>query len=147
MLRLGVGHLAARAYATLSGGEKQRVHVARALAQLDGAESPAALLLDEPTASLDAAHRAGLLREVRVLARQGLAVLAVLHDLNEAAFVADRVVLLAEGRLAGSGPPPAVLRPEVLAGLYGIPFLGAPGAGLVPDFAGMSRTAAGGPIA
>lgn len=135
MERAGVAHLARRAYATLSGGERQRVQIARALAQIDGAEAPAALLLDEPTASLDAAHRAALLTTLRALAAAGVAVLVVLHDLNEAAFVADRVALLSAGRLAASGPPGVVLRPAALAALYGIPFRGRPGDGLLPDFA------------
>ncbi|MBY0334223.1 MAG: heme ABC transporter ATP-binding protein [Acetobacteraceae bacterium] len=138
--RAGVAHLARRAYATLSGGERQRVQIARALAQLDGAEPPTALLLDEPTASLDAAHRAGLLVTLRGLAAAGTAVLVVLHDLNEAAFVADRVALLSAGRLAACGPPAAVLRPAALAALYGIPFRGRPGDGLLPDFAAAAAT-------
>jgi iron complex transport system ATP-binding protein len=129
----GVGHLAARGYATLSGGERQRVQVARALAQLDGAAPPAALLLDEPTASLDARHRAGLLRLLRARAADGLGVLVVLHDLNEARFVADRVALLAEGRLVACGAVGRVLQPDLLAEVYGLPFHDAAGA-LVPDF-------------
>jgi iron complex transport system ATP-binding protein len=145
MERAGVSHLAGRAYATLSGGERQRVQIARALAQLDGAEAPAALLLDEPTASLDAAHRAGLLTTLRALAAAGAAVLVVLHDLNEAAFVANRVALLSAGRLAASGPPGLVLRPAALAALYGIPFRGQPGDGLVPDFAAAASATASHP--
>ena len=70
-------------------------------------------------------------------AGEGSAVLVSSHHLDEVARIADRVLLLAEGRLVGGGPPQAVLRPEVLAGFYGIPFLGAPGTGLVPDFAGV----------
>jgi iron complex transport system ATP-binding protein len=134
MARAGVAHLAGRAYATLSGGEQQRVQVARALAQLDGAERPAALLLDEPTASLDAAHRAALLRALRALAEGGAAVLVVLHDLNEAAFVADRVAVLAGGRLAALGTPAQALDPALLAEIYGLPFRRVPG-GLLPDLA------------
>lgn len=129
----GVAHLAGRNYATLSGGERQRVQVARALAQLDGAEAPAALLLDEPTASLDARHRAALLRLLRQRAAQGLAVLVVLHDLNEASYVADRAALLADGTLVACGLVGAVLRPKALASVYGLPFRDAGGA-LVPEF-------------
>ena len=91
--------------------------VARALAQLDGAPPPAALL-----------------RLLRRLAGQGMALLAVLHDLNEAAFVADRVTMLAEGRLLALGPPAAVPRPEALAPVYGAGFRSAPGGGLLPVF-------------
>jgi iron complex transport system ATP-binding protein len=129
----GVTHLALRAYATLSGGEQQRVQVARALAQLDGAESPAALLLDEPTASLDAAHRATVLHLLRQLAARGLAVLVVLHDLNEADFVADQVAVLMDGRRQALGIPAEVLRPDRLAEVYGVPFRSVPGGGLLPD--------------
>ncbi|MGX9962744.1 heme ABC transporter ATP-binding protein [Roseomonas sp. F4] len=127
-----VAHLAPRAHATLSGGERQRVHLARALAQLDGAGMPAALMLDEPTASLDAGHRAALLRLLRRLAGRGLAVLVVLHDLQEAAFVADRVALLEAGRLIACGPPEEALHPALLERVYGLPFRTLPGIGPVP---------------
>lgn len=130
----GVAHLAGRAHATLSGGERQRVQIARALAQLDGAPRPAALLLDEPTASLDARHAAALLVLLRRLAAGGLAVMVVLHDLNEAAFVADRVAMLADGRLVACGPPGAVLTQAALEAVYAVPFRAAGGA-LVPDYA------------
>lgn len=139
MDRAGISHLAGRAYATLSGGERQRVQVARALAQLDGAEAPAALLLDEPTASLDAGHRGQLLRLLRRLAAQGAAVLAVLHDLNEAAFVADRVAMLVEGRLVSVGAVAEALEPGLLQDAYGLPFRSVPGGGLLPDFGAAAR--------
>jgi iron complex transport system ATP-binding protein len=132
----GIAHLAGRNHALLSGGERQRVALARALAQLDGAEAPAALLLDEPTASLDAGHRAALLRLLRRRAASGLAMLAVLHDLNEAAFVADRVAVIAEGGLLSLGPAGEVLRPEALETVYGLPFRSPPGGGLLPVFDG-----------
>jgi iron complex transport system ATP-binding protein len=135
MRRAGVAALAGRGYATLSGGERQRVQVARALAQLDGAERPAALLLDEPTASLDAAHRAALLRGLRGLAGEGAAVLVVLHDLNEAAFVADRVAVLAAGRRVTLGPALLALDPGLMAEVYGVRFRRVHGGGLLPDFA------------
>lgn len=127
-----IGHLADQPHATLSGGEKQRVQLARALAQLDGAAPPAALLLDEPTASLDVRHAAVLLRLARERADRGLAVLAVLHDLNEAAHVADRVAVLEGGRLIASGPPRDVLCPPILERAYGIAFRGHADTGLVP---------------
>jgi iron complex transport system ATP-binding protein len=130
----GVAHLAARAHASLSGGERQRVQLARALAQLDGARRPAALLLDEPTASLDVRHRAALLALLRRLAGEGLAVLVVLHDLNEAAFVADRVAVLAEARLVALGGAAEVLVPPLLEAVYGVPFRLLEGV-LVPRFA------------
>ncbi len=118
--RAGVSHFAGRAYATLSGGERQRVQLARALAQLDGAPGPVAILLDEPTASLDAAHRLAILTLLRKMAGEGVAVLVILHDINEAAFVADRVAILENGRLAALGATPDVLNERDLSDIFGI---------------------------
>jgi iron complex transport system ATP-binding protein len=92
--------LAWRAYPTLSGGEQQRVSLARVLAQ----ETPV-LLLDEPTTSLDVRHQEMVMETARTLARHGAAALAVLHDLNLAAASADRVAVLRQGRLAALGTP------------------------------------------
>ena len=133
--RAGVAALAGRSYATLSGGEQQRVQLARALAQLDGAAAPAALLLDEPTASLDAGHRGALLGLLRDLAGAGTAVLVVLHDLNEASFVADRVAILQAGGCVGLGPPAEALEPGLLRRVYGLPFRQLVDGALLPDFA------------
>jgi iron complex transport system ATP-binding protein len=130
----GIAALAEQTYPTLSGGERQRVQIARALAQLHGAPRPAALLLDEPTASLDARHGAAVLALLRRLARDGLAVLVVLHDLNEAAFAADRVALMADGGLVAIGPAPEVLRPALLEDVYGVAFRALDGV-LVPAYA------------
>ncbi|MCC7281459.1 MAG: ATP-binding cassette domain-containing protein [Acetobacteraceae bacterium] len=123
MAEADILHLRSRDMATLSGGEAARTHFARALAQLASAEPPAALLLDEPTASLDAGHKALLLRAARGLAARGIAVAIVLHDLNEARFVADQVLLLDDGRAAAHGAPDSVLLPDVLQPVYGVPFL------------------------
>lgn len=101
LARLRVEHLAERSAATLSGGEARRVHLARALAvEAD------IVLLDEPFAGLDAPTRADLLDETGALLRDpGRATLVVVHDRAEAWALADRVVVLLDGRLAGSGPP------------------------------------------
>jgi len=88
----------------LSGGERQRVVLARALAQ-----RPRLLLLDEPTSHLDLRYQAELLRAARAAAAEGVGVLLVLHDLNLAARVCDRLVLLTEGRVVASGAVPEVL--------------------------------------
>jgi len=98
---------------TLSGGEWQRVRVARALAQ-----EPRALVLDEPTAALDVRHEMELFELVRQLARAGLAALVVTHQLNLAARYADRVVLLDGGRLAAEGTPHEVFRRQVLTKVF-----------------------------
>ena len=114
--------LADRDYTTLSGGEKQRTHFARALAQIfEGAEAgEGALLLDEPTASLDLAHQHQALECARTLAKQGLGVVAVVHDLNLCARYADTVYLLEEGICLRRGRTAEVLEPALLSQAYGI---------------------------
>lgn len=105
-------HLAERVYPTLSGGERQRVQLARVMAQIwpeAGDDQPRTLLLDEPTNNLDLTHQHRLLTFARRLAEQGVAVLAVLHDPNLAALYADRIVLLAEGRVQSAGTVDSVL--------------------------------------
>jgi iron complex transport system ATP-binding protein len=108
---------AARSYLTLSGGEQQRVQLARVLAQLDGAPG-AALFLDEPTAALDPHHQAVVLALARRAARAGHPVVVVLHDLTLAARWADRVTILSGGRTLAAGAPEDVLTPVLLAAAY-----------------------------
>lgn len=123
MAQADVAQLRDRLYATLSGGEQQRVHLARVFAQLDEAgadERPKCLLLDEPTSSLDLQHQHRVLGAVRAMAARGLAVLAVLHDPNLAGRYADRVALLAHGSLAVVDTPWRALSPERLAAVFGI---------------------------
>ncbi|MBZ9643031.1 ABC transporter ATP-binding protein [Streptomyces sp. PSKA30] len=112
MERTGVGHLADRGFLALSGGEKQRVLIARALAQ-----QPRVLVLDEPTNHLDIAHQLDVLSLVRA---SGLTVLAALHDLNLAAAHCDLLYVVEGGRVVASGPPHDVLRPELLAEVFGV---------------------------
>jgi len=117
MARTDVETLAERRVDEISGGELQRVVIARALAQ-----EPRVLLLDEATAHLDLKHQVTTLDLVRSLAREnGLAVLATLHDLNQAALYADRIALLAEGELRAVGTPTEVLTPAHLSAAYGLP--------------------------
>jgi iron complex transport system ATP-binding protein len=109
--------LSARRVGELSGGEQQRVLLARALAQ----ETPV-LLLDEPTTHLDLQHQSSLLNLVRSLANERqLAVLMALHDLNLAGLYADRVALLVDGHLQACGAPHEVLTEQTLAAVYHIP--------------------------
>ncbi|MGW2773844.1 ABC transporter ATP-binding protein [Streptomyces olivaceoviridis] len=112
MDRTGVAHLADRGFAGLSGGEKQRVLIARALAQ-----QPRVLVLDEPTNHLDIAHQLDVLSLVR---DSGLTVLAALHDLNLAAAHCDVLYVIDKGRIVAAGPPHDVLRPALLAEVFGI---------------------------
>jgi iron complex transport system ATP-binding protein len=120
---LGMAALKDRSYVHLSGGERQRVHVARALCQLamptyrDG--ETRCFLLDEPTASLDLAHQTQVLRALRRQAELGHAVLAVLHDLNLAAALADDMVLLARAQVLAAGPVADVLKDDLLSAAYG----------------------------
>lgn len=117
-----ITHLRDRSYLELSGGEQQRVQLARVLAQVwDCRDKPAWLLLDEPEAGLDIAHQHDLLQQAQALTRQGFGVLAVLHDLNLAARYADDVALLAQGRLLRHGSPTEVLDAELLSRVYGLP--------------------------
>jgi len=113
MARADVTAFAARRTDTLSGGEWQRVRVARALAQ-----EPRVLVLDEPTASLDVRHEMEVFELVRRLAGEGIATLLITHHLNLAARYADRLLLLREGRVAAEGPPAAVLRADTIADVF-----------------------------
>ena len=111
-----VSELANRDVTTLSGGERQRVRIARALAQ-----EPRALVLDEPTNSLDIKHEMAILELLERSVESGRTVLLITHGLNMAARFADRLLLLSEGRVAAEGPPEDVLNEETLAHVYGWP--------------------------
>ncbi|MET9132895.1 heme ABC transporter ATP-binding protein [Streptomyces antibioticus] len=111
-----VTHFAARPFSALSGGERARVALARVLAQ----RAPL-LLLDEPTAALDLKHQELVLRLCRERAREGDAVVVVLHDLGLAAAYAHRVAVLHEGRAAADGPPAEVFTGRLLSEVYDQP--------------------------
>ncbi|MBU2873748.1 heme ABC transporter ATP-binding protein [Marinobacter salexigens] len=118
---LDVAHLRYRLAPGLSGGEQQRVQLARVLAQVWDAQGPVLLLLDECTSALDPAHQQQVFSLLRRLAKQrGFAVLAVAHDLNLAARFADRLLLLHHGQCYISGKPFEVLSETVLAAVYGL---------------------------
>lgn len=111
-----VGHLIQRGFPHLSGGEKARVSLARVLAQ-----ETRIVLLDEPTAALDLKHQESVLQIARGLARQGRAVIVVLHDLSLAGAYADEVAILANGALVARGAPGEVLTEARIAEVYGAP--------------------------
>ncbi len=108
--------LAERDVGTLSGGELQRARIARALAQ-----EPRALVLDEPTASLDIRHEMEILELLRTSANAGMTVLLITHGLDTVVQFADRVLLLSHGVVAAEGTPAEVMREEVLREVYGWP--------------------------
>ncbi|MEJ7808803.1 MAG: ABC transporter ATP-binding protein [Gemmatimonadaceae bacterium] len=114
----GVGDLARRSTAELSGGEWQRVRLARALAQ--GGD---ALVLDEPTTFLDIAHEMAMFELFASLVREGQAVVVVSHQLNLVARFADVVVLLREGEVVAAGRPGDVMRGSTLEEVYGWPLV------------------------
>ena len=114
-----------RRYRRLSGGEQQRVHLARVLYQLlrarHGNDEYRVLMLDEPTASLDPRHQLLLLSAVHTLAHEeNVAALVIMHDLNLAAGCCDRLLLLGQGRVAAGGTPAQVLTPDTLRQVYGV---------------------------
>lgn len=116
LVRVGVAHLAERNFDTLSGGERQLVLVARALAT-----EPAAILLDEPASALDLSHQAHILSVMRALARlDGLAVMFTTHHPQHAAAIADEAILM-RGGSADIGPAQELLSEERLSDLYGVP--------------------------
>lgn len=108
-----VAGLAARSFPTLSGGEQARAAFARILAQRTDV-----VLLDEPTAALDIRHQEAVMDVARRCARAGAAVVVVLHDLSLAAAYADRVCVMAAGRVRADGAPRDVLDPELLSAVY-----------------------------
>ncbi|MEJ0230767.1 ABC transporter ATP-binding protein (plasmid) [Klebsiella michiganensis] len=110
--KVALRELQHRSWYTFSGGEKQRLHIARALAQ-----QPQLLLMDEPTNHLDIQHQIGLLSLVK---REKLTVIAALHDLNHAAMFCDRIIVMTSGHMAMQGTPLAVFTRENLHSWFGI---------------------------
>lgn len=129
--RTGIRHLATRSVPTLSGGEQQRVHLAKVLAQLMTLEEindpkklirPARyLLLDEPTTGLDLYYQHSLLEVAQDLKQRGYGVVAILHDLNLVMQYADKVLLLKEGQALAFGPPARVLTAEAILEAFRLP--------------------------
>ena len=110
----GVAHLSDRSIQTLSGGEWQRVLIARALAQ-----ETRVLLLDEPTSHLDLSHQSDILSLMRNLATSGSTIIGVFHDLNMAALYCDRLIMIRNGQVVADDTPVQVLTPEKIREVYG----------------------------
>lgn len=131
-------HLRERGINEISGGEKQRIVIARALAQ-----RPRVLLLDEPTAHLDIDHEIEIFDLLKRLNREGLTIIVVSHDLNLAAEFCGRILLMVKGKVAAEGRPEDVIAPQVLKSVYGSrivveknPKTGAPHVLLAPEHGG-----------
>ncbi|MDO3384573.1 heme ABC transporter ATP-binding protein [Gilvimarinus sp. SDUM040013] len=120
MEAMDVSHLAKRFYPTLSGGEQQRLHLARVLAQIwreqDARER--LLLLDEPVTSLDIGHQHQLMEAVKSFAATGVAVLMTVHDITLAASYSDRLVVLDRGRCVANGQPQNVLTEALVSDVF-----------------------------
>ncbi|WP_053080373.1 ABC transporter ATP-binding protein [Methylobacterium variabile] len=116
LARMGIAHLAERPVTRLSGGERQLVLVARALAQ-----EPRIVVLDEPTASLDFGNQGRVMAEILRLRADGLGLLFTTHDPNQAARYADRALLLRGGRPLAAGPVTEIMDAATLGRLYGAP--------------------------
>ena len=118
---VGLSGFAHRFYQELSGGEQQRVQLARVMAQVWlplGPDGPRWLFLDEPVASLDIGHQLLVMNIARAYADAGGGVVAVMHDLNLTAMFSDTVALVSEGRILGSGAPPDILTDTLLSKAY-----------------------------
>jgi iron complex transport system ATP-binding protein len=128
--RLAIRHLRDRTYTEISGGERQLVLIARALAQ-----EPKLLVMDEPTSHLDYGNQVRTVARIRDLARHDIAVVLTTHSPEHAFACATRVVALHRGRLIAEGPPPAVVTQELLRSLYGVEvrIVDAPGRATCPS--------------
>lgn len=113
--RLGIGEFARRSYTQLSGGERQMVLIARALAQ----QSPV-LLMDEPTANLDYGNQLRVLSKVRALAREGYAIIQSTHNPEQSYLFSHEILAMRDGQVLAHGAPRDVLTPELVGALYGV---------------------------
>lgn len=115
-------HLKGQVFNTLSGGEKQRVQLARVLVQIwENKPFPRYLLLDEPTSSLDIAQQHAVLKILKTLKTRNIGILVILHELNLAAQYADKIALLKDGAIAKIGPVEEVLEERILAHVFDHP--------------------------
>lgn len=126
MALMDVSAFAFRNYTTLSGGEKQRVQIARVLTQIWEQPGDCILLLDEPTSSLDLAHQRKVLKIAKQQAARNVCVVVVLHDLNLAAEFSDRILLMRGGQIYACGVPDEVLNSENLNAVFEVETLVVP---------------------
>lgn len=120
---LDIDYIAERSYTLLSGGEKQRTQLARVMCQIwpeEDDEKPRLLLLDEPSAALDLGHQHLLMRAIRQLADQGVAVIMVMHDINLAARYADKLLALLCSEQIAYGAPKVVVTKPIMQRLFGL---------------------------
>jgi iron complex transport system ATP-binding protein len=123
LAEVDLGNFHERVITTLSGGEQQRAHFARVLVQLacgEAAHGPGLLLLDEPTANLDLRHQLDVMAAASARAARGVTVVAILHDLNLAALLARRIVVLDHGRIDSDGEPDRVITDAMLERVLGV---------------------------
>lgn len=118
LAEVGLAGFGGRNAMELSGGEAQRMHLARALAQAEAGTAPFWLMLDEPVSSLDLSHQIAVMDRARAFAKAGGGALIVLHDLNLAVRGADRLIVLDRGSIVADGLPSAVLTDGMLEGVY-----------------------------
>ena len=116
MERLGIAHYANKSYTALSGGQRQMVVIARALAQ-----QPDLLIMDEPTASLDFGNQYLVLAQVKKLAREGMGVLMVTHNPDHAFYCADRIIAMEDGKILSMGDAGKVINEAVMKAVYHMP--------------------------
>lgn len=113
--RLGILHLAEKSINNISSGERQLAVICRALVQ-----EPSVILLDEPLNHLDLAHQHDVLALLRSLNEEGICIVLVAHDLNQAALCSNRMLIFARGRLAEDDSPDALLKPEIIERYWGV---------------------------
>ena len=117
LARLGISHLASSSYAGISGGERQMVLIARAMAQQAGI-----VIMDEPTANLDMGNQARVMDQVTRLRQEGYLIILSTHNPQQALSYADRVLALQNGVILAEGPPEQVITEALLEQIYGAPF-------------------------
>ena len=121
MESIDISHLKEREYTHLSGGEKQRVHLARVLAQLDNPIEHKLLFLDEPLNNLDILHQHKIMEYIKNFTTAKNTAIVVLHDLNLAAQFADKILLLKRGKTVRYGTPDEVMTQEIISDVYNFP--------------------------